>query len=119
MRSDYPFKADIKAGVSGPPVCATSRHMQRSKEPLYSMTLVSAGEQHGRHDKTERLGGFEIDREFILGRRLHRKVAGLLAFKYAIDVTSNAPELVTYRENRLAISRYRLSSPFAFGSSES
>ena len=39
------------------------------------------------------LGGFQIDREFILGRRLHRKVAGLLAFKYAIDVSRGAPRL--------------------------
>jgi len=32
------------------------------------------------------LAVFEIDRQFVLGRRLHRKVGRLLALKDAIDV---------------------------------
>ena len=56
--------------------------------------LVGAGEQRGRHREPERPGGFEIDHEFVLGRRLGREVGGLLALEDAIDVTGRAPVLI-------------------------
>src|SRR5262245_65936011 len=75
------------------PLCATSRHMQCGKTALLFDHLVGAGEQR-RRVKPKRLGGLEVDRQFELGRLLHRKVGRLLAFKDAIDVASSAPELV-------------------------
>jgi hypothetical protein len=41
--------------------------------------LVGARKQCWRHGEAERLGGLEVDHQVVLGRRLHRKVRGLLA----------------------------------------
>jgi len=41
--------------------------------------LVGAGEQRWRHFNAERFDGFEVDDEFVLGWRLHRKVGRFLA----------------------------------------
>jgi hypothetical protein len=56
--------------------------------------LVGAGEQGLRHVKPQRLRGLEVDRQLVLGRRLHRQVGWLLALEDAIDVTGRALELV-------------------------
>ena len=50
--------------------------------------LVGAGEQRCGHVEAERLGGLEVDHQFILGRCLHRQVGGLLALENAIDIRS-------------------------------
>ena len=52
--------------------------------------LVGTGEQCRRHLQAERLSGFEVDHQLVLGRRLHRQVGGLLAFENAIDVAGGA-----------------------------
>src|SRR6266446_7943811 len=36
--------------------------------------------------ETERLGGLEIDQQFVFGRRLHREVGGFFALEDAIDI---------------------------------
>src|ERR1700730_3192550 len=56
--------------------------------------LVGTREQRWRHLDAERLGGLEVDHQFVLGRRLHRKVGGLLALENAVDVAGGALELV-------------------------
>jgi hypothetical protein len=52
--------------------------------------LVGAGEKHRRNVQAERLGGPEVDGQLVLGRCLHWKVAGLLAFENAIDINGRA-----------------------------
>src|SRR5450631_4304704 len=56
--------------------------------------LVGPSEQCRRHGEAHRLGGLEIDNQLILGRRLHRKIGGLLALEDAIDVSGGAAVLL-------------------------
>jgi hypothetical protein len=60
----------------------------------YSITSSARASKAIRHRKAERLGGLEIDHQFVLGRRLHRKVGRLLALEDAIDVFGRASVLV-------------------------
>src|SRR5262245_2173759 len=52
--------------------------------------LVGAGEHAFRDGETERLGGREVDHQFVPGRRLHRQVGWLLAPEDAIHIRSCA-----------------------------
>ena len=56
---------------------------------LVETNLVELGCR--RHSETERLGCFEVDHKFVLGRSLNRQVGRLPALKEAIDVVSRAP----------------------------
>ena len=56
--------------------------------------LVCACEQRGWDAQSERLRGLEIDYEFDLCRRLHRKIARFLAPEDAIDIAGRATELI-------------------------
>src|SRR5262245_9588508 len=53
--------------------------------------LVGAGEQRTRNYKPERLRGFEVDDEFVLGWCLHRQVGRLLALEDAVHVAGCTP----------------------------
>src|SRR5262245_4108177 len=52
---------------------------------------VSSGEHGRRNCEAQCLSGFKIDHQLVLGRRLHRKVGGLLALEDAIDIGGRLP----------------------------
>src|SRR6266851_6264189 len=56
--------------------------------------LVGDGEQLAWNIDAERLRGPAVDHQLVLGRRLHRKVGGLLALQDAINVAGRAPERI-------------------------
>src|SRR4029077_18367846 len=56
--------------------------------------LVGPFEQRPWHRHTQCLRGLEIDHQLVLGRRLYRQIARLLASEDAVDVTGCVPKLV-------------------------
>ena len=60
--------------------------------------LIGAGEHGGRNVEAERLGGFEINDQFVLGRLLHRQVRGFLSTQNATDVDPSLADLLRQRD---------------------
>ena len=49
-------------------------------------SIICASLQCRRYAETERLGGLQIDHQFIPGRHLHRQVGRLLSLENTIDI---------------------------------
>src|SRR5260370_18215906 len=87
-------------GIAGCCACAASGHAAPAppSSVMNSRLLIRSprrrGEHRWRHVETKRLRGLEIDDQFVLGRRLHRQVGGLLTVENAPDVLRRAPGLV-------------------------
>jgi hypothetical protein len=71
------------------PLCANSGHCANSFNQLVGALL-----KRRRYAQPECLRGFKIDHQFVLGRRLHRKISGLFALKDTVDVIGRAAVLV-------------------------
>jgi hypothetical protein len=56
--------------------------------------LVGTGDQHRRHLKAERLGGFEVEHQLELDRHLNGKLARLLAAQDAVRIDGGAPIII-------------------------
>src|SRR5215831_8179065 len=56
--------------------------------------LVGALLEMHRHDKADRLGGFQIDHELEFDRSLDGKLTWLLALKNAIDIRRRTPKII-------------------------
>ena len=54
--------------------------------PRYSITSSARASSVGGTVEAERLGGPEVDHQFVLGRRLHRQIGRLLALEDAVDI---------------------------------
>ena len=71
-----------------------------AKSIAYSITSSARASSVGGTVEAERLGGLEVDHQFVLGRRLHRQVGWLLALEDAVDVAGRASELVENQARR-------------------
>src|SRR5262249_32750810 len=76
--SASPLKADNLHTISANPLSARKGHMQRSKTKSLDH-LVGGHEQAGRYGQAERLRRLEVEGRCEFGRRLYRKVGGLVA----------------------------------------
>ena len=77
----------MAAGANTNPTLGHSRHfwrvrqMSAAKQTLFDH-FVRAGEHRCRQIETDRLGGFQIDHQLVLGRRLHRQISRLRSDPY-------------------------------------
>ena len=67
--------------------------MQRNKD-RYSITSSARASTAGGITSPSAFASFEIDDQFVFGRRLHRQISWLLALEDAIDVAGGTPELI-------------------------
>src|SRR5262245_10105550 len=108
--SDHSITSSARAsnvgGTSRPSTFAVVKLMSRSNlvgcstgmspgfAPRRTLSTSSAGEQRRRHLEAERLGGRDVDYQFVLGRSLDWQIAGLFAFEDAARINSEFAEHV-------------------------
>ena len=87
------FAGCCARAASGHAAAAPPSSVMNSRRS-HSITSSARASSDRRHFEAERLGGLEVDHQFVLGRRLHRQVGRLLALEDAVDVAGRAPVLV-------------------------
>src|SRR6266576_127194 len=71
-------------------ICQQETHAPQQTTSLFDH-LIGASEQCGRHSKAERLGGLEIDDQFVLGRLFDRQVRRFRSLENLAYVDRGAP----------------------------
>ena len=89
----YAPESGHQAVAAGCPLSANSAGCTAANAPIRSPRRRGRAADR-RHGEAERLGGLEVDHQFVLGRRLHRQVGRLLALEDAVDVAGRPPVLV-------------------------
>ena len=89
----YPQKRTLELSRGMSALCQKQTFCSAANCSLFDH-FVGAADHRLWHGNAERLGGLEVDDQLIPGRRLDRKVGGLLAFEDAIDVFGRAPERI-------------------------
>ena len=79
--------------VSGHAAAAPPSSVMNSRRS-HSITSSARASSDRRHFEAKRLGGLQVDDQFVLGRRLHRQIGRLLALEDAIDIAGRAPVLI-------------------------
>src|SRR6516165_5107985 len=107
--SALPPKSGHRARRWACPLCANSGQTHRSKKKLLFDHLVGAGEQRWGNGEAERFGCVQIDDQFELGGRLHRKLARLRALENTVDVDGGASKQIH------KVDAVRHQTPFFYG----
>jgi hypothetical protein len=77
--------------------------MHRSKRRLYSITSSARTSWEDGTSRPSAFCGLEIDDQFVLGRRLHRKVGGFFAPQDSIDIRRRLSKRVDEEGRLLSI----------------
>src|SRR5262249_44983572 len=80
-RSEARHQAGLQGALPIPDSCSAA------KFPALFDHFISTTEQRGRHGEIEYFRRFEVDHQFVLGRRLDRKFGWLLAFENPVQIS--------------------------------
>src|SRR6516164_9898891 len=89
----YPQKRTLELSRKMSALCQKQTYAVQQFWSLFDH-LTGTGLQRLWHSQTERLGGLEINGEFVLGGSLNGKISRLLASQNAIDIIRRVAKLV-------------------------
>ena len=70
----------------------------------FSLNHLVGAHQHALRDgDTKGLGGFHVDRQFVLGRLFDRQIAGLCTLEDSVHVVGGTPALIAELQGSLTL----------------